>query len=55
MKLKSPDVSVNLPSELLDSLSIAINYGIQKANINQKDKKNLKLWWEVESSLIREK
>jgi len=45
------DISVNIPSELLEDLSKVIKMGIQKAKISPAARKQLAAWWEVEKQL----
>ena len=48
------DVSINIPTELLDELSSVIRIGIQRAKISKKSRKELSTWWAAESDFINE-
>lgn len=48
------DVTVNLPKELLDSLSEVLRVGLEKAKIPPDDRKQLTCWWDAEAEFIRE-
>jgi len=47
------DISVNLPVELLDSLSEVIKVGLQRAKIPPEDRKSLSSWWEAEHEIVQ--
>ena len=48
----SPDISLNVPSELFDEFAEVMKSGLQRANITVKAKKSLSSWWEAERELI---
>jgi len=51
---KISDVSINLPTEYIDSLSEVIYTGIQRSKINDKIKHELSDWWDAEKEFIEE-
>lgn len=49
-----PDITVNIPLELLDSFVEVIQTGLRRTNkIAPEEKKSLKFWWEAEYDLIQ--
>ena len=48
----TPDISLNVPSELLDEFSEVMKCGLQRANITIKAKKSLASWWEAEKEFM---
>jgi len=50
-----PDITVNLPAELLDSLAEVIKTGLQRSTrLSPEARKSISTWWEVEYDLIQE-
>lgn len=52
--MENNDVSVMLPVELLESLSKAIEVGIQRAKMPTEDRKQLDAWWEAEKDFLND-
>lgn len=50
--MESPDVTINIPSELVKDLSEVIRMGLQRANISTNARQNLTAWWDAESDFI---
>lgn len=50
---KLPDVSVNIPLELLSGLATVIEVGLQRTKLLPSVKNNLSAWWRVEYELIQ--
>jgi len=50
-----PDISFNIPSELLDPISEVIRMGLQRATkITPEQRKMITAWWEAEHQMIRD-
>ena len=54
-KLKNNSVEVYIPTEFFSALDIIIKKGLEKIKIPRKDASELKMWWDVESEIIKEK
>ena len=48
------DITVTLPAEYFDSLSVVVSVGLKHAGINPLIRKELQAWWIAESEMIRE-
>jgi hypothetical protein len=48
------DIAVHLPSEYFEALAEVLRTGLREANIKESVRKELKLWWDAESELIRD-
>lgn len=49
---KIPDITIHLPSEYFDTLSVVIAIGLKHATINPLIRKELEAWWTAEKELI---
>jgi hypothetical protein len=48
------DITVTLPAEYFDTLSVVMAIGLKHATINPLIRKELEAWWTAESEMIRE-
>ena len=48
------DITVHLPAELFEALSVVLRTGLQEANIKESDRKELRAWWQAESEFMRD-
>jgi len=48
------DITVTLPAEYFDALSVVMEVGLKHAGINPLIRNELRAWWKAESELIRE-
>jgi len=48
------DITVTLPAEYFDALSVVISVGLHHAGINPLIRKELQAWWRAEKALIEE-
>jgi hypothetical protein len=48
------DITVTLPAEYFDTLSVVISTGLKYAGINPLIRRELMAWWTAESEMIRE-
>ena len=48
------DITVTLPAEYFDALSVVVEVGLKHAGINPLIRNELRAWWKAESELIRE-
>lgn len=46
------EISLMLPTEYLDSLLEVINIGLQRAKLDEKVRKDLFAWWNVEKEFL---
>jgi hypothetical protein len=49
---KKTDITLTLPAEYFDTLSVVIAIGLKHATINPMIRKELEAWWSVERELI---
>ena len=52
---KPTDITVNLPTEYLNTLSEVIRTGLLRAKLTAKEKEDLTDWWDAEQEFIRNK
>ena len=48
------DITVTLPAEYFDALSVVIATGLKQAGINPLIRKELQAWWVAEKEMIEE-
>ena len=46
------DITLSLPAEYFDTLSVVISIGLKHATINPKVRKELEAWWTAEKEFI---
>ena len=48
------DITVHLPAELFEALSVVLRTGLKEANIEESVREELKAWWQAESEYMRD-
>lgn len=48
------DITVHLPAELFETLSVVLRTGLEEANIDESVREELKAWWQAESEYMRD-
>lgn len=48
------DITVHLPAELFEALSVVLRTGLEEANIDELVREELKAWWQAESEFMRD-
>jgi hypothetical protein len=51
---EKPDITVTLPAEYFDALSVVIATGLKQAGINPLIRNELRAWWTAEKEIIEE-